>query len=94
MRTIVPLLPAQAGLAESAAARQHARRRIARLDSRQENGARRAMEAHPDQRGTHAPHLLHIVHNFLVASREGIHLIQRDPSGKWTRSPLGDGSPG
>ena len=50
---------------------------------------------------------LHIVHNLLpanfdgdaqdellMASREGVTLLERDKSGKWTRTLIGEGSPG
>lgn len=50
---------------------------------------------------------LHILHNFLpvnfdgdaadeilTASREGLHLLDRDSGGKWTRTLIGEGSPG
>ena len=45
---------------------------------------------------------LHIVHNFIVspageivtASREGIHVLKRGKNGLWSKSKLGDGSPG
>src|SRR5215471_13760635 len=50
---------------------------------------------------------LHIVHNLLItdfdgdgqqdiltASHEGIHVLTRNPDGKWTRQKIGEGSPG
>src|SRR5580765_1096794 len=50
---------------------------------------------------------LHIVHNLLItdfdgdgqqdiltASREGIHVLTRNPDGKWTKQKIGEGSPG
>jgi hypothetical protein len=50
---------------------------------------------------------LHILHNFtavdldgdgtqelLTASREGLHLLERLPGGRWTRRLVGEGSPG
>src|SRR5713226_3874384 len=50
---------------------------------------------------------LHIVHNFLItdydgdgqqdiltASREGIHVLMRNPNGKWTKTKIGEGAPG
>jgi hypothetical protein len=44
---------------------------------------------------------LHIVHNFLIvdgeiwtASREGLHALRRDPSGKWSKRLFGEGQPG
>jgi hypothetical protein len=44
---------------------------------------------------------LHIVHNFIVengeiwtASREGVHALKRQAAGKWTKTKMGDGSPG
>lgn len=50
---------------------------------------------------------LHIVHNFLIAdfdgdgqqdiltaSREGVHVLTRNPNGKWTRMKIGEGAPG
>lgn len=50
---------------------------------------------------------LHILHNFtvedfdgdgrdelLTASREGVHVLDRDPDGKWSRTRIGDGAPG
>ena len=50
---------------------------------------------------------LHIVHNLLpsnfdkdpqdevlLASREGVSLLDRDPAGKWSRTLVGEGSPG
>jgi hypothetical protein len=50
---------------------------------------------------------LHIVHNLLpsnfdkdpqdevlLASREGVSLLDRDPAGKWSRTLIGEGSPG
>jgi len=54
-----------------------------------------------------ADNTLHIVHNFIVtdfdgkrgeeivtASREGVHVLHREPGGKWTRTRIGSGSPG
>lgn len=50
---------------------------------------------------------LHIVHNFIVtdfdgdkqeeiltASREGVHVLKRGPDGRWSKTLIGDGSPG
>jgi len=50
---------------------------------------------------------LHIVHNFLItdydgdgqqdiltASREGVHVLTRNPNGQWTKTKTGEGSPG
>jgi hypothetical protein len=50
---------------------------------------------------------LHILHNFTVedfdgdgrdelitASREGVHVLDRDAQGKWSRTRIGDGAPG
>lgn len=44
---------------------------------------------------------LHIVHNFIVeggeiwaASKEGVHALKRDPSGKWSRRKIAEGAPG
>ena len=50
---------------------------------------------------------LHIVHNLLItdfdgdgqqdiltASREGIHVLTRNPDGKWTKMKIGEGAPG
>ena len=54
-----------------------------------------------------ADNSLHIVHNFLVenfdqdpqkeiivASREGLHVLKRSPSGAWSKTLIGEGSPG
>jgi aldos-2-ulose dehydratase/isomerase family protein/VCBS repeat protein len=50
---------------------------------------------------------LHILHNFLIAdfdgdgqqdiltaSREGVHVLTRNPNGKWTKMKIGEGAPG